>query len=166
MNRKTIDRFWAKVDKLDSKECWNWKASKRNKGYGAFVWADESGEVVQGRAHRFSWLLHRGTIDHSLCILHKCDNPACVNPDHLFIGTKAENNDDMRRKGRSVAGGTYSRDGYRRGESHQNTKLSDEAIAALRLDREVKKVSYSKLAKKYNICIAHAWRICNGVARR
>ena len=164
MNQKTVARFWEKVDKSAASGCWTWKASKRNKGYGAFVWAGDDGEIVQGRAHRFSWLLHCGPIAEQQCVLHRCDNPACVNPDHLFVGSKADNNQDMRNKGRNVAGGTYGKEGYRRGESHPNVKLTDADVENLRSDRAAG-MAYSKLAAKYKIAIGHAWRLCNNVAR-
>ena len=79
MNIVTVKRFWAKVDK--SGECWLWTGSKRNKGYGAFVWSDDDGLVVQGRAHRFSFEIHIGPIPTGMCVLHSCDNPPCVRPD-------------------------------------------------------------------------------------
>lgn len=158
---KTITerRFWAKVRK--TKKCWLWTASVRNKGYGAFVYPGRDGRTIQGRAHRYSWEIHRGEIPAGLCVLHLCDTPACVNPEHLFLGTKAENNRDMVRKGRHVRGGTYSRAGYRRGVAHHNAKLNPETVAELRKDR-VAGLSYSALAGKFGISIGHAWRIVNG----
>jgi len=162
MDERAVARFWAKVDK-DSADCWIWTGSKRNKGYGAFVWYD-GGDVVQGRAHRFSYELHYGKIPDGLCVLHKCDNPSCVNPEHLFIGTKADNNRDMHNKGRAVRGGTYSRK-YQRGESHHNSKLTSAIVADLRKDR-AGGMSFGRMAKKYSISIGHAYRVATGQAWR
>jgi hypothetical protein len=161
MNDKTITRFWSKVSKSDG--CWTWAASKRHKGYGAFVWADGSGAVIQGRAHRFSWELHNGPVPAGKCVLHRCDNPPCVRPDHLFIGSKAENNSDMRRKGRAVAGGTKTSVQackYERGERHHSAKLSQSTVMAIRADRALG-LSYSKLTTKYGITQGHVFRIAN-----
>lgn len=154
-------RFWQKVDKRGDDECWLWLASKRNKGYGAFAFTPKStGKLVQGRAHRFSFEIHTGPIGDSM-VLHKCDTPACVNPSHLFLGSNKDNVRDMVSKGRHVAGGTYSRDGYERGEDHHGAKLNEEAVREIRRDYEAGNMSYSQLAKKYKIAIGHAFRIVN-----
>ena len=83
--------------------CWNWFGSKDSSGYGTYIHKDGT------RAHRYSWERANGrkTPD-GYCVLHRCDNPACVNPDHLFVGTHEENMKDMRTKGRAVghAGGS------------------------------------------------------------
>lgn len=154
------ERFWAKVAQGGPDDCWLWTASKRNKGYGAFCWRDEDGQQVQDRAHHFSYVLHFGPIPNSLCVLHRCDNPACVNPAHLFLGTRADNNADMRAKGRKVSGGTYSRDGYRRGKMHPGAKLTEGDAIAIRQDRNAG-MSFGRLAKKYNISVGHAYRVVN-----
>jgi len=87
------DRFWAKVTKLGPDDCWKWQGRCDSKmGYGNF---DHPG--VGKLAHRYSWKLHHGNIG-NLCVLHECDNPPCVNPSHLFLGTKQDNNADCKAK--------------------------------------------------------------------
>jgi hypothetical protein len=152
-------RFWAKVRKGEHADhCWEWTASKRAKGYGAFVWHDRNGRVVNGRAHRYAWMVTNGEIPEGLCVLHKCDNPTCVRPDHLFIGTRADNNRDMHRKRRAVAGGTLCGTGvYPRGSSHHGAKLTEQDIRRLRM--LVGTRSYSQLARQFNITASHVHRI-------
>lgn len=88
-----IKRFWSKVQKSDS--CWLWTAGKFDTGYGQFRFAGRN----QG-AHRLSWFFVHGEIPKGLYVLHKCDNRACVSPDHLWLGTAKDNAMDMARKGR------------------------------------------------------------------
>lgn len=76
--------------------CWLWTDTPGLDGYGKFQASDGRTE----RAHRASWRLHRGEIPKGMLCLHKCDNPRCVNPDHLFLGTQRDNIQDMREKGR------------------------------------------------------------------
>ena len=90
------DRFWSKVRK-DGSSCWEWTANKDRKGYGKFGLA---GRTVG--AHRVAYMLTRGPLlDPKLCVCHHCDNPSCVNPAHLFLGTKSDNAHDMIQKGRN-----------------------------------------------------------------
>ena len=158
---KTISRFWAKVQMGDS--CWLWTASKRSKGYGAFCW-HEQGQLVQGRAHVFSFRLLYGAIPLGLCVLHKCDNPACVNPDHLFLGTKSDNNEDMRRKGRHVPGGTHcgANGNWKRGEAHHAAKLDAAKVQEIRALYASGSWSYSKLAARFSVGVSAIHKVVNG----
>lgn len=88
-------RLWARVRKTD--HCWEWIGGKTDRGYGHL-----RRDGIRILAHRFSWELVHGPIPDDLCVLHRCDNPSCVRPDHLFLGTRLDNMADMVKKGRHV----------------------------------------------------------------
>lgn len=96
MSGSVQDRFSAKVSPEPMSGCWLWTGSFRRDGYGSL-----SIDGVTHAAHRVSWWLSKGEIHDGLCVLHRCDNRACVNPDHLWLGTKRDNTNDMLRKGRT-----------------------------------------------------------------
>lgn len=98
-NQKDSDRFWSRVDKGGDGGCWLWTGSKFKSGYG------QIGPRRKDRlAHRVSFANERGAIPGGMSVLHKCDVRACVNPDHMFIGTQSDNMRDKTQKGRQLNG--------------------------------------------------------------
>jgi hypothetical protein len=95
---KLADRFWAKVNIVAGGECWTWTRSRSRGGYGKFN-ARINGKRVH-TASRIAWIICHGIIPGRLHVLHRCDNPPCVRPDHLFLGTNLDNVRDSIAKGR------------------------------------------------------------------
>jgi len=133
------ERFWAHVIQTDS-GCWEWTGSRARKGYGRLGVPHGTPSL----AHRISWEIHFGPIPDGLCVLHHCDNPPCSNPAHLWIGSKADNNRDMRAKGRS-------RITHHRGESHPRAKLTRTDVDAIRLSYVPWRTTRKSLAKQYGV---------------
>ncbi len=105
--RSWEERFWAKVERRRKNQCWLWLASLRGRGYGQFGGPLCHG--AHGAAHRISWLIHFGPIPDGLFVLHHCDNPRCVNPSHLFLGTHQDNMADRDAKNRVAHGERHYR---------------------------------------------------------
>lgn len=116
-------RFWSKVNKGDPTACWEWNAYKDPNGYGRFKLS--SGVIL---AHRFSFQIHNGTPPTDACVLHRCDNPKCVNPAHLMLGTQADNLRDMREKGRAAS----TEKTRHVGVAHAMAKLSEDDVRLIR----------------------------------
>lgn len=139
--RDPIERFWRNVEKGAEDECWLWTGLATEDGYGRI-----SVDGAYMGAHRFSYELHREAIPVGKQACHSCDNPPCVNPAHLWLGTQAENMRDMARKGRANLTPAMV------GEKHTNAKLNrDEVIAIRRLKRE-KGLTHAELANMYGVC--------------
>ena len=88
-------RFWARVDKRGPNECWEWTGGRKGHGYGQVFFNSKN-----MRTHRLSWVLKNGPIPPDLYVCHRCDNPPCVNPEHLYLGTQKQNIREAQEKGR------------------------------------------------------------------
>jgi hypothetical protein len=116
-----LERFNAKYRVDPVSGCWEWTAAKYYNGYGVFVWSKGENQT----AHRASWRLHRGEVADEMDMCHHCDNKGCVNPEHLFVGTRQENMMDRVRKGR------HPRISLK-GEANGNSKLTDAVVLSIR----------------------------------
>lgn len=122
--------------------CWEWTGSKRN-GYGRMIVGSRTdGTRRSMSAHRVAYELKYGKIQKGMEVCHKCDNPCCVNPDHLFVGTRQDNIDDRERKGRNV---TFT------GEEQAQSKLTKKAVKDARWERAYRGTSFQILADRYGV---------------
>ncbi len=136
-----VTRFMALVEptSITRAGCWLWRGSGKGNGYGSFVMDGKTWP-----AHRAAYLIFNGSQPGKLDVCHRCDNRACVNPDHLFLGTRQENMDDCRRKGRTARG---SRLGPRAGEHGTAAKLTWDDVRNIRASDAPSK----QLAARFNI---------------
>lgn len=147
----TVEKFWALVDK--SGECWLWLGRRDPHGYGIF----KLGPKVR-RAHRLAWILTHGEIPDGLNACHNCpdgDNPSCVNPAHLFLGTHTDNVADRVQKGRSATGdrsGAHTHpEAHPRGERSGNARLTESEVLEIRRQYAAREATQVALAAAYSV---------------
>jgi hypothetical protein len=140
MPRKSIEeRFWDKINKTNS--CWLWTGRPDDSGYGVIRYKGK-----KTKAHRLSWFLHFGHVPKNLHVLHKCDTPPCVRPDHLFLGTDLDNAQDRDKKKRRKP---------LQGELHGAAKLKSEDIIAIRQST----ASAKDIARQFGIDRNYVYKI-------
>jgi len=150
---KELTRFWNKVNKesltmphMDT-PCWEWTASLK-KGYGQF----QLGVGQSIKSHRYSWIIHNGSIPDGLWVLHHCDNPKCVNPSHLYLGTKWDNAKDKVKRNKSFRP---------LGEKYGAHKITSEQVLKIRELYGSGDFTQQYLANMFNISRPHISIIIN-----
>jgi hypothetical protein len=150
---KPIDptqRFMAKLVATDNLSCWEWTGAKNNKGYGMFM-LESPNKIPASRA---AWILFRDQIPEGYSVCHHCDNPGCVNPEHLFLGTHADNMHDMHHKGRHK----YV---VHRGSNNGVAKLDEAKVSEIKRMLRAK-VPHKTIAKMFGVASSGISHIATG----
>jgi len=149
--KKTIvQRFFEKIG-YGMSDCWFWFGGRDQTGYGRMRIKNYTNENF---AHRISWELHNGKIPNGMKVLHKCDVPNCVNPDHLFLGTQQDNMKDMVEKGHTIRKA-------QKGVKNGCAKLNDEKILEIRKLYKTGDWFQHELAKKFGVAQMTICRVVN-----
>lgn len=141
-------RFWSKIS-VEPDGCWQWLGVRSGNGYGQLYSGDRGIGMIP--AHRASWEIHFGRIPGGLVVCHRCDDPMCVNPAHLFLGTVSDNAFDAKTKGRSHRP---------RGEKNGQAKLTAEKVRVIK--QRLGTISQEKLAREYGVSQSAISFICLG----
>lgn len=163
-NHKTpipaIERVLSRIQKDESTGCWNFTGAKNDFGYG--IVGNGGTRAGNDRAHRITYRHFNGEIPKGLFVCHRCDNPACCNPEHLFLGTADDNHRDMREKGRHSK---PPRNEHDIGSYRYNAKLTEEEVKAGRARVEAGETKYSVWKdwnQRFGLTQGPAYRILNG----
>lgn len=146
LSQKQLNKFWRNVEQKET-GCWEWMGAKTKNGYGHM-----NIFYKNQYAHRISYEIKYGEIPVGMVACHKCDNPACVNPDHIFIGTQKDNIQDMIKKGRNEIVG--------------NMKYPFSKIIEIRDKYNNGEKNYSKLGRIFGISKQYIWFIINNKTRK
>lgn len=153
----TVDaeRFWALVRRGAPDVCWEWTGKKIKGGYGDFVVQLGDGRQKHIIAHRWAWSEEHGEIAIGMLVLHRCDNPPCVNPAHLFLGTQQDNMDDQAAKGRRPD---------QTGGLNKHARLSEADVLEIRRLVNEAGLTRTEVASRFGIDRRHASDIATGLA--
>lgn len=167
-----LPRLMKHVEKKDN-GCWEWQGHIAQTGYGMFSIRrkNDKGKTISAGAHVVSYVLHNNLPDMpnagrdhnlpALCVMHACDNPPCVNPAHLSLGTRRENHEDKVRKGRQIVGKDHAL--RWRGEKHAHALVTDKQVIEIR-KRRAGGESNVGLAKEFGMSQSAMSALCHGTA--
>lgn len=151
-----ISEIYKRI-KINESDCWEWQGAKNAKGYGLITFYDKaSGKRRCTSAHRYMYALKkRIKLQRSECVCHRCDNPACINPRHMFVGSPKDNMQDMIAKGRRAKRHAYH---------HRVKTIPNEVAEGIRNEPEGKRPGW--IAAKYNVSVSYVSKIRTGKLKR
>lgn len=149
LTKKDIERFYSKFTPGGVDECWEWEGRIQHSGHGVLSFNKSS-----LKAHRIAYFLANGPIPEGLSVCHSCDNPACVNPGHLWLGTQADNNADRDRKGRAKTA---------KGAKRPNAILTEDDVRKIIARYAEGGVTHKQLATEYGVAKTTITRIMMGL---
>jgi len=148
--KNILKDVWKRINKRDENDCWEWVGGKDKDGYGRMMI-----DRHNYRTHRLTYIETYGSIPEGLIICHRCNNPSCCNPNHLYAGTIRENSQQCTKEGRRVSG-----------EKHYKTILSDKDILKIRSLYSTGTFSQRELGRMFGVTQAAIWYIINNKTRK